>query len=166
MQALMKHGPTPRPDCTGLGVGLGSYTTRPCPPRGSLASQTGLELKVAREEVRSPLEFRGRGGCGQVAQVAQTAIGRFGAMNQDGSVFQDEPGGGRKEDPTCELEPRSLHLGSVFLEMGAASLLRGHLEAATLGAGKSCGLAAGSSAGQKWPSERVETGPCACREPA
>lgn len=97
------------------------------PPRGSLASQTGLDLKTAREEVRSPLEFQRQGGTrelgrGQVAQVARTVLGGFGAVNRDGSVFQDEPGGGRKEDPTCELEPRSLHLGSVFLEMGAACL--------------------------------------------
>lgn len=112
--------------------------------------------------MRSPLEFQGLGGTRELGrgQVAPTAIGRFGAVNRDGSVFQDEPGEGRKEDLTCELEPRCLHLGSVFLEMGAASLLRGHLEEATLGVGKSCALAAGSSAGQKWPSESGERSLC------
>lgn len=45
-------------------------------------------------------------------------------------MFQDEPEK-KEEDPTHELEPRSLHLGPVFLEMGAASLLGGNLEVAT-----------------------------------
>lgn len=53
----MEHCPTPRPDCTGLGVGLGSWRTHPCPPRGSLASQPGIELQIA-EEVRGPGSLR------------------------------------------------------------------------------------------------------------
>lgn len=105
-------------------------------------------------EARSPGEL---GGVRWLRQPRRTWSGK-----QDGCVFLDEPERGRKEDPTRELEPRSLGLGSAFLEMGAASLLRG------LGNGRSGSwevLGAGSRPHQA-PLCPPGSGDRSCRSPA
>lgn len=127
------------------GLRLGGERTHPPPPGapGPGASQTGVEPQVAGEAVRSPelRSLEARSGAGSWAgSGAGTATGTWRGT-QDGRVFLDEPERGRKEDPTRELEPRSLHLGSAFLAVGAASLRRGRWEMATWGVGRSWGLA-------------------------
>lgn len=127
------------------GVRLGGERTHPPPPGapGPGASPTGVGPQVAGEAVRSPepRSLEARSSAGSWAGSGAGAATGPGAAQQDGRVFLDEPERGRKEDPTRELEPRSLHLGSAFLAVGAASLRRGSWEMATWGVGRSWGLA-------------------------
>lgn len=107
VQALMEHCPTPRPDCTGKGLGLGS--------RGLPGQTNRHRASDCREGGEEPWELEAGAAPGSWAAVRWHGQLQWDLeiAGRDGWVFQDEPGGGRKEDPKHELEPGSLHLGSL-----------------------------------------------------